>query len=333
VDQPPAACTARTIAYVREASWRFGELSNGYMSVEAAVEDQWLGSLDTHADQEWTAPVGSVSGEDVLEDVVRVSSDSLGARLLAAYALGSLAHGGFSPAVSDVDVALILTDPIQESDTQSLVGVADAVRSIGSPLHTRVSLFWGTPESLIGHAAGGRFPALDRLCLFEHGRLLMGNDVRAGLPAPDKTELLVAGAQFALDFLAEDVVARARQPDQLAAAGVRWTTKIVLFPVRFLLTADTGREGTNDAAVQHYSDLNRAPGVALVRAALEWRTKPPSAKQALAMLRDDFVPLYDYYVADHIHRLRSVGQSELARAFSDWRSQLLAAKSDTAIEA
>jgi hypothetical protein len=32
-------------------------------------------------------------------------------RLLAAYALGSLAHGGFSPLVSDVDFGLVLERP------------------------------------------------------------------------------------------------------------------------------------------------------------------------------------------------------------------------------
>lgn len=46
------------------------------------------------------------------------------------------------------------------------------------------------------------------------------------------------------------MLARARDPDTLVAAGVRWTTKIVLFPARFVYTADTGREGTNEAAVQ-----------------------------------------------------------------------------------
>jgi hypothetical protein len=50
----------------------------------------------------------------------------------------------------------------------------------------------------------------------------------------------------------------------LLAAGVRWTTKIVLFPVRFLFTAETGREGTNDAAATHYLARPDAPGAAAV---------------------------------------------------------------------
>jgi hypothetical protein len=289
--------------------------------------DQGLGSLGAHTDQEWTQPADSASGEDVLRDVVRIASDSLGERLIAAYAMGSLAHGGFSPSVSDVDVGLILTDPIQESDADALVGVAENVRSIGSPLHGRVSVFWGTTESFAGRATGGRFPPLDRLCLLEHGRLLKGNDVRSGLTPPDQTELLIAGARFALELLADDVVACARQPDRLVEGGIRWTTKLVLFPARFVLTAQTGREGTNEAAVQYYSGLSGAPGAALVRAAFDWRTNPPTIEHAFATLADDFVPLYDYYLTDYTARLESIGESELAAAFGDWRSRLLAGAS------
>jgi hypothetical protein len=290
--------------------------------------DQRLGSLGAHTDQEWTQPTDSASGEDVLRDVVRIASDSLGERLIAAYAMGSLAHGGFSPSVSDVDVGLILTDPIRESDADSVISVAENVRSIGSPLHERLSVFWGTTDSFAGRAAGGRFPPLDRLCLLEHGRLLKGTDVRSGLTSPNQTELLIAGARFALDVLADDVVACARKPDRLVEGGIRWITKLVLFPARFLFTAETAREGTNEAAVQYYSELSGAPGAALVRAAFDWRTDPPSAEHALAMLTDDFVPLYVYYLTDYTRRLESIGESELAGAFSDWRARLLTGKSD-----
>jgi hypothetical protein len=267
----------------------------------------------------------AADGEDVLRDVVEYASDSVGERLVAAYAMGSLAHGGFSPLVSDVDVGLILRDPIRESDADSMAGVVENVRSVGSPLHGRVSVFWGTAESFAGRATGGRFPPLDRLCLLEHGRLLKGSDVRGGLTPPSQTELLIVGARFALELLADDVVACARQPDRLVEAGIRWTTKIALFPARFLFTAETGREGTNDAAVQHYSTLKGTPGTALVRAAFDWRTNPPSRQDAVRLLTDDLVPLYVYYLTDHIRRLESVDESELAGAFSDWRSRLIAA--------
>ena len=128
-------------------------------------------------------------------------------------------------------------------------------------MHARLSVFWGTPGSLAS-GAGGRFPPLDRLCLLEHGRLLIGAEVRTGLPRPGRSELLVAGAEFALDALAEHVIDQAPRPDSLLAVGIRWTTKIVLFPVRFLFTAETGQEGTNHAAVTHYLTQRDAPAAA-----------------------------------------------------------------------
>jgi hypothetical protein len=291
--------------------------------MEEAGVNRKLGSLHEHTGQAWAPAIGSASGQDVLNDTVRVSLESSGSRLLAAYALGSLAHGGFSPLVSDVDVAIILADPIRSSDEESLLGAAEKVRSMGSVLHTRVSIFWGTPASLSGRTSGGRFPPLDRLCLLEHGRLLTGTDVRNGLPCPNRTDLLVIGAQFALDALAEDVLAHAHRPDVLVTTGVRWTTKIVLFPVRFLFTAETGREGTNEAAAHHYLTQAQAPGAALVAAALGWRTDPPAQEQAIAALRDGLVPLYLHYLADHVQRLESHGKVELARAFRDWRARLV----------
>ena len=70
--------------------------------------DQDLGSLRDHTGSDWTAPAAAdaagVTGDDVLADAVRAAQQAFGERLLAAYPLGSLAHGGFSPLVSDVDV-------------------------------------------------------------------------------------------------------------------------------------------------------------------------------------------------------------------------------------
>jgi hypothetical protein len=285
--------------------------------------EQELGSLGAHDGLPTIAPSGRdpATGEDVLADAVRVARGCLGGRLLAAHALGSLAHGGFSELVSDVDLALVIADPIQAADAGTLFAVAADVRAMGSPLHARLSVFWGTPGSLAS-GAGGRFPPLDRLCLLEHGRLLIGSQVRTALPRPGRSELLVAGAEFALDALAEHVIDQVPRPDSLLAGGIRWTTKIVLFPVRFLFTAETGHEGTNHAAVTHYLAHRDAPAAALVSAALGWRTDPPEGDHALAMLRAHLLPLYRHYLDDHIERLTAAVHPELAEAFLRWRTAL-----------
>jgi predicted nucleotidyltransferase len=285
-----------------------------------------------------------VDGETVLAEAAESYRDALGERLIAAYVLGSLAHGGFSPLVSDIDLGLIVSDPVRLEDAETIQAIADREKAKGSPLHKRISVFWGTPATLSGESDGGRFPPLDRLDLIESGRPLFGSDeARASLPRPSADELLITGAQFALEYLAgiradatpdnelgsmrragDDAVEEILSPEMLLARGVRRVTKLVLFPVRFLYTAVGGKVGTNDAAVAHYLADEPAPSKPLVAAALEWRTAAPSDEEAAAeLLRKHMVPLYVHFIDDHIGRLGSLGETGLVAAFGEWRHRLV----------
>lgn len=285
-----------------------------------------------------------MDGETVLAEAVAAYQVALGDRLLAAYALGSLAHGGFSALVSDVDLGLIVSDPIGPADAATVARVAGAEKAKRSELHARLSVFWGTPATLTGDRDGGRFPPLDRLDLLESGRLLAGSDaVRRSLPRPDTSELIVAGSEFALDYLAgvraprpaadgalasiglarHDAVAEILEPERLLKQGVRRVTKLTLFPVRFLYTATTGRVGTNDAAVERYLEDRRAPSRELVAAARAWRAGDAlDDAVALELLAAEMVPLYLKYVDDHIARLDALRRADLRDAFEAWRDLL-----------
>ncbi len=209
---------------------------------------------------------------------------------------------------------------------EAIEAAAGAVRSSGTPLGDRLSVFWGTPSMLRGERPGGRFPPLDRLDLLEHGRLLAGADARSGLPRPATAELVVSGAAFALDVLADDAtLADLRSPARVLARGVHPVTKLVLYPPRFLFTAETGRVGTNDASAAHHAAGAR-PGARLVASALAWRAAPPDDEPAAAaLLREELIPLYLYYVDDHVARLDALRQDELAAAFRAWRERLASA--------
>jgi hypothetical protein len=284
-----------------------------------------------------------VDGEKVLAEAAASYRNALGERLIAAYALGSLAHGGFSPLVSDIDLGLVVSDPVRLEDAETIQAIADRERAKGSPLHERISVFWGTPATLRGDSDGGRFPPLDRLDLIESGRPLFGSDeARASLPRPSADELLITGAQFALEYLAgirvdlapgnelgsmrpagDGAVEEILSPETLLARGVRRVTKLVLFPVRLLYTAACGQVGTNDAAVAHYLKGQQAPSKPLVAAALQWRTAAPSDEDAAAeLLRKHMVPLYLHFIDDHIRRLGSRGETRLVDAFGEWRDRL-----------
>jgi hypothetical protein len=287
-------------------------------------------------------------GEAVLAQALAAYRTALGSRLLAGYALGSLAHGGFSPLVSDVDLGLVLADPPRLRDRLIVRNVGAAVRASGSELHQRLSVFWGTPATLQGRSSGGRFPPLDRLDLLEHGRLLDGTDAREGMARPGRDELLIQGAAFALGYLGDDPalperlrglarapgarrargddpVTEVRTPALLVSRGPRRVTKVVLFPVRFLFTAATGQVGTNAAAAEHYlAGGARLPGTELVAAALAWRREPPPDDAAAALLGRELIPLYLHYIDDHTARLEAVGSDRLADRFRRWRARLLA---------
>jgi hypothetical protein len=286
-----------------------------------------------------------MEAEAVLAEATEAYRAALGDRFVAAYALGSLAHGGFSALVSDIDLGLIVSDPLRSGDAQTIEAIAEEEKAKGSALHQRLSVFWGTPSTLRGDRPGGRFPPHDRLDLIENGRLLHGTDeARHRLVAPSSRDLLVSGAEFALDYLAgvgataalpaqglgsmrpagPDTLEEIRSSCVLLTRGVRRVTKLVLFPVRFMFTASTGQVGTNAAAVARHLADDRAPSKPLVAAALAWRTAPPTDQAAAAdLLQAQLVSLYTYYIDDHIMRLRAASERDLARAFRAWRERLV----------
>ena len=287
-----------------------------------------------------------VEPEAIFTEAVDAYRAALGDRLVAAYALGSLAHGGFSALVSDVDLGLILADPVQWQDGDTIEAIAETQKSAGSVLAERLSVFWGTPATLRGECEGGRFPPLDRLDLIENGRLLAGVEARSGLARPTADELLINGAEFALEFLAgvrggststaarlgsmhpatQGAIEEIRVPSLLLAHGVRRVTKLVLFPVRFMFTAATGRVGTNDEAVGWYLAAVDARSKSLVRDALAWRAAAPEDRSAATrLLREQLVPLYLRYIDDYIDRLAAAGEPELVRGFEQWRDRLTGA--------
>ena len=76
-----------------------------------------------------------MDGETVLAEAAESYRNALGERLIAAYALGSLAHGGFSPQVSDIDLGLVVSDPARPEDAETIQAIADREKAKGSPLH------------------------------------------------------------------------------------------------------------------------------------------------------------------------------------------------------
>jgi hypothetical protein len=245
-------------------------------------------------------------------------------RLTAAYALGSVAHGGYAQAVSDIDLALILTET-RDGDAEIVAGIHAGLLDRG-PLYRKLSVFWASLTALSLGRDDGRFPAIDRLDLHDNGSVLLGEDLARQVAVPSPAELLINSAQFAVTLLSSDeVIAECRTPARLLVDSV-YFTKAVLFPVRFLYsTAKTaGRAAPNDEAIDWYLGRPDAVAAELVGMAAKVRAGHPlDAGEVEPLLVDGLIALYRHYVAELTPRLRDAGASdELVDAFLRW-SQLL----------
>ncbi|MDT8913261.1 hypothetical protein [Amycolatopsis sp. PS_44_ISF1] len=259
----------------------------------------------------------------VAADSARAHQEAFAERLVSVHLLGSLSYGGYAPAVSDIDLAVVLADR-HDDDPGVFATVAEALHG-RDPLYRKLSVFWGSRPALARGEEDGRFPAIDRLELADHSSVLLGEDVSGEVARPSERELMLEGARFALDRLAvAEVTAEFHRPRRLLSDPVRFT-KAVLFPVRFLCSAakSAGRAAANDEAIDWYL-TGPAPAAPLVRLAARVRAGDPlvpaeAAPELAAHLR----PLYRQYLEDQTVRLRRAdAPAELVTAFDEWDGRL-----------
>lgn len=220
-----------------------------------------------------TREPGSDEGWRVIAAAVAAAHHRLGEGLASAYAIGSLAHGGFSPAASDVDLALLTT----ADGAIEMASLADAIGSevrarVSGELAKRLSVFHAPWPRFRSPPPGARFPPIDRQDLVRCGLLVHGDDLRARFAAlPTDAEITEQAIESAL---------RRHTPEQLAeeiselsqtTSPVRLASKLVLWPIRLLHVADTATATGNHDAVEHYRAIPSATHVALADRALTWR--------------------------------------------------------------
>jgi hypothetical protein len=226
-------------------------------------------------------------GWRVAERACAQAVTTLGDRVVSVYAIGSLAHGGFALAVSDVDVA-VLVDRCDQGVPDIVGTIVESTRSeLGHGLADRLSIFYGDWTSFSSPPPSARLGAIDRLDLMDNGVLMMGADRRASDGARPTREALVAETAGFLPYW----LTQRRAVDDLIDAGPRVLTKNVLFPVRFLYTHATGRAGSNDDAVDWYREVG-GPHAALAIAALRWRTGEIDPDAARILLKGHLDGLY-----------------------------------------
>jgi hypothetical protein len=269
-------------------------------------------------------------GWEVLAAGLSHAKALLGDRIVSAYAIGSLAHGGFAPAVSDVDLALILDNVASEDELLMQCVRRRVVHEISTPLAQRLSLFWASWDDLRTQADCGRFPLVDRTDLMAHGICVSGPDYRPSVSFPDaeliKEEVLVECACFMLaKFASPDHTWLLKQPRRLVQLGCREVTKTVLYPARLLRTISTGRCASNSEVEQEALAFDEAE-LELVKAGLRWRTtgQLDAESETTARLAAGLLPLYRRLARTYRLTLMELGHAALVARLDRWYCALLA---------
>ena len=184
---------------------------------------------------------------------------TLGTRLLGVYLLGSLAHGGFSPRYSDIDLGLVAEHGVGPDELARMREREAAL----SPEHAvKLSLFWTDRAFSVG-----RFPPLDRVDYLDHAVPLAERErVRSARPTTADIRAYLGGQPYAnwVDGARKFAALAELRPDDHKPY-----IRALLYPARFVYSWRTGAMASNDDAVA-YLRTQAPPGldVALVERAL-----------------------------------------------------------------
>jgi len=198
----------------------------------------------------------------------------LGSSLVEAYKIGSLAHGGFSPIYSDLDVGLILSCLSPPIDMDRMITEA---KGLDDEYGRKLSIFWGNPE-----CNWGRLPALDRLDLLDHGVPLLNNR-RADFRRPSKDEIRKQLSQT-IERSWKPNTDELSQLKRLEQKDRKPYIRAVLYPARLIYSWENLMVDSNDCAVEYLHNV-KPPGLDLlpIEKALACRRGESTAEEVFSL--------------------------------------------------
>ena len=199
----------------------------------------------TQADPDKFAKTAAI---DFARQLILRWQGELGADLLGAHLMGSLAHAGFSRRYSDIDIALVTIAGLSPQALDRLRSEAVALSADWGP---KVSVFWTDRQFSLG-----RFPPLDRLDYLDHAVALVEREcARPARPTLEEIHHYLRGAPFA------SWAERARSfaaADMLEPKDHKAYLRTLLYPARFCYSWMTGLMGSNDVAVAFLKESHPA---------------------------------------------------------------------------
>ncbi len=214
---------------------------------------------------------------DYVRRVATHFESHLGPSLVEVYQLGSLAHGGFSPIYSDIDIGILLNCA---APPPGIGATIDGAKNMDSEYGKRLSVFWGNPDY-----TWGRFPALDRLDLLDHGIPLLRNR-QAEFPRPDRAQIhgeLLSSVERSW----KPKIGELRALATLTPAQRKPYIRAVLYPARLIYSWDCPAVDSNDHAVE-YLRKTKSCGLDLkpIDVALECRRGKCAAEDVFSLRVD-----------------------------------------------
>jgi hypothetical protein len=218
--------------------------------------------------------------DELLDYVARVGEyfkSRLGASLVEAYKLGSLAHGGFSSIYSDIDVGFLLNCAEPPVELPALIAEA---KMLDAEYGKKLSIFWGNPEF-----AWGRLPVIDRLDMLDHGVPLL-RGMKPTFRRPTKDEI----HQEQLQSIERSWKSRLPELNRLTALELndrKPYIRAILYAARLIYTWDNLAVASNDRAVEYLHQV-QPPGFDLkpIDMALACRNEKCTAEDVFALRPD-----------------------------------------------
>jgi hypothetical protein len=245
--------------------------------------------------------------------------------------MGSLARGGFSESASDIDIGLLLANPLLAGDGELVEQVKVNAASQHPAVDNKISIFWGSVQSINGDSGSPQYSPFDRIDLIEHGELIAGKDIRHTLVRPPTDELEIEGASKALQLFADrNRLKELCNPRLLADRDDVYIARLVLFPARYIFISLTGNAGGHDLSAAFYTKRFRGIDADLVAMAYRLRLQPLAGQpvrnslRVSQLLEGGLGLLYIRFLDIYCDRLGMLGQSELVSALTDFKQTLTA---------
>jgi hypothetical protein len=262
--------------------------------------------------------------KSLVNELVATTRNLFSEKCTAIYAMGSLARGGFSELVSDIDIGIILEGSFDGVD-KKINQIHSQVVKNNPSVSNDVSIFWGSVDSINGVIDSGRYPPFDRLDLIDHALLLWGQDNRQELVRPSIKELEIASAEFAIEYLGSSVsVDEFHNCKTIAEKGTVHVTKIILYPARFIYLAKTFSIAGNEESYKFYKENFKGSDVELIEQGYLWRYEamPNDLDFVTRQLESGLISLYSNFLDIYISRMEGHGEKKLMNSLVKWRNDL-----------